>query len=129
MGFGVTHNHLATLKRVVGTVISTNMDRTAVVVVQRLKMHPRTRKFIRVTTKFFCHDHHEVCGVGDRVEIKKCAPVSKNKFFTVTDIVHRHPQLDGEPFPFATLRRHPDTAAGEGDRAPPQQRQEEVRMQ
>jgi small subunit ribosomal protein S17 len=117
-GFGVTHNHLPTLKRLVGTVISTGMDRTAVVAVQRLQMHPRTRKFLRVTTKYFCHDHHEVCGMGDRVEINKCAPVSKKKYFTVIDMIHRHPQVDGEPFPLSALRR-PPSAHGAADTGAP----------
>jgi len=118
-GYGVTHNHLPTLKRLVGTVIGTSMDRTAVVAVHRLQQHPRTRKYMRVTTRIFAHDHHEVCGVGDRVELKKCAPQSRKKYFAVVDILHRHPQLDGEPFPFSRLRRpelaraHPPPAATE----------------
>ncbi len=98
---------MPTLKRLVGVVISTGMDRTAVVAVPRLKLHPRTRKFLKITTKYFCQDRHEICGVGDKVQIWKCAPVSKKKAFTVVDMVERHPQLEGEPFPMSRLKRHP----------------------
>ena len=45
----------------VGVVVGTAMDRTAVVAVQRFYPHPRTRKVMRHITKFFAHDHHEHC--------------------------------------------------------------------
>ena len=99
--------HMRTLKRLVGVVIGTAMDRTAVVAVTRLKLHGKTRKILKHVTKYFCHDHHEVCGVGDRVELKKCVRMSKKKHWAVIDIVDRFPQLRGEPFPAAVLSRHP----------------------
>ena len=102
------HNHLRTAKRVVGVVISNLMDRTCVVGLQRFYLHPRTNKVMRHLTKVFCHDHHELCGVGDRVHIKHfAARISKKKTHAVIDIVQRHPQLEGEPFPMSKLQRHP----------------------
>lgn len=101
------HNHLPTPKRLVGVVVSTGMDRTAVVAIQRFYVHPRTRKIMRHVSKFFCHDHHELCGVGDRVQIKFWGPISRKKTHTVVDIVQRHPQLEGEPFAMSRLRRAP----------------------
>ena len=97
-------SHLRTLKKLTGVVTSTGMDRTAVVSVARVKVHPKTRKFLHHITKYFCHDRHEVCGVGDRVHIKPCQQLSKKKFWTVIDILARHPQLSGEPFPMSRLK-------------------------
>lgn len=96
--------HLKSLKKLVGVVVSTGMDRTAVVAVPRIKIHSKTRKFINHITKYFCHDQHEVCGVGDKVHIKPCGQLSKKKHWTVIDILQRHPQLAGEPFPMSRLK-------------------------
>lgn len=96
--------HIKSLKKLIGVVVATGMDRTAVVAVPRLKMHAKTRKFINHITKYFCHDHHEICGVGDKVHIKPCKQLSKKKHWTIIDIMARHPQLSGEPFPMAKLR-------------------------
>jgi small subunit ribosomal protein S17 len=107
-------NHLRTLKRTIGVVVSTSMDRTAVVAVPRLQIHPKTRRYIKLVTRFFCHDHHEVCGLGDKVQIQYCGQVSKKKHWTVIDMLERHPQLEGEPFPMSKLREAPVVAADGG---------------
>jgi small subunit ribosomal protein S17 len=112
---GRTHNHLLMPRKLVGLVIGTAMDRTAVVAVQRFFVSPRTRKIMRHVSKFFAHDHHELCGVGDRVQIEHWGPISRKKHHTVVDIVQRHPQLDGEPFPMSRLQRPPGTL----DEVPP----------
>ena len=90
-----------------GVVVSTAMDRTAVVAIPRLRMHMRTQRIARQVTRFFCHDEHEVCGVGDRVEIAPCAQLSKKKHWTVVDILARQPQLGGEPCPQSRLKTPP----------------------
>jgi small subunit ribosomal protein S17 len=105
------HLHLRTLKRMIGVVVSTAMDRTAIVAIPRLRMHRRTQKIVKQTTRFFCHDHHEVCGVGDKVEIKFCGQVSKKKFWAVIDVLQRFPQLEGEPFPQSFLKNPPPLLA------------------
>lgn len=99
--------HLRTLKKVVGVVVSTNMDRTAVVVVPRLKVHAKTRRVYKHITRYFCHDEHEVCGVGDKVQLKYVGQLSKKKHWAVIDILARFPQLEGEPFPMSRLRFDP----------------------
>jgi hypothetical protein len=38
--------------------------------VERLFPHPKYQKIVTHRKKFLCHDHHEICGVGDRVHIK-----------------------------------------------------------
>ena len=101
------HTHLPSLRRLVGVVVSTGMDRTAVVEVPRLFVHPLTRRILSKRTTYFCHDAHEVCGVGDKVQIKFCGRLSRKKCHTVVDMVLRHPRLEGEPFPMSRLRVPP----------------------
>jgi small subunit ribosomal protein S17 len=101
------HTHLPLPKRLVGTVVSTGMDRTAVVAVSRLYIHPITSKIMRHVSKFFAHDRHEVCGVGDRVHIKFWGPISKKKRWAILDVVHRHPQVEGEGLPMSRLVNPP----------------------
>ena len=106
------HLHLRTLKRILGVVVSTSMDRTAVVAVPRLRLHGRTQRIVKTTTRFFAHDHHEVCGVGDKVELLPCGrALSSKKHWAVVDILQRFPQLAGEPVPQSRLRRPPPLAA------------------
>ncbi len=69
--------------------------------VERLFRHPKYQKIVTHRRKYLCHDHHEVCGLGDRVQIKYVGRLSKRKFWAVVDMVHRFPQLEGEPFPMS----------------------------
>jgi small subunit ribosomal protein S17 len=101
------HTHLSLPRRLVGTVVSTGMDRTAVVAIARLYIHPITSKIMRHVSKFFAHDRHEVCGVGDRVQIKFWGQISKKKRWAVIDVVHRHPQVEGEGFTMSRLVNPP----------------------
>lgn len=94
-------------KKIIGQVLSTAMDRTAVVEVQRLYVHSLVRKIIKHRRKYFVHDHHELLGVGDRVEIKFAGRLSKKKRWTVVDIIDRMPRLEGEPFPMSELKTAP----------------------
>ncbi len=104
------HSHFPTLKRLVGVVVSTGMDRTAVVAIPRLYVHPLTSKIMRHVSKFFCHDHHEICGVGDKVQIKFWGTISRKKRYAVIDMVQRHPRLEGEVFPMSRLLNPPSAA-------------------
>ena len=67
----------------VGTVISNKMDKTVVVMVERLVNHPKYHKFIRRQNKFKAHDAHNACQVGDRVLIEESRPLSKTKRWVV----------------------------------------------
>lgn len=69
--------------------------------VERLYPHPKYEKIVKHKKKYMCHDQHEICGLGDRVQIKYVGRLSKNKFWAVVDMIHRQPQLGGEPFPMS----------------------------
>jgi small subunit ribosomal protein S17 len=73
----------------VGTVTSDKMDKSVVVVVERLIRHPMYRKFIRQRNKFKAHDAQNVCGVGDRVLIEESRPLSKDKRWVVVKILQK----------------------------------------
>jgi small subunit ribosomal protein S17 len=70
-------------KELTGTVVSTKMQDTAVVRVQRFEQHPKYRKFIKIAKKYLAHDVGNTCAEGDVVTIRECSPISKRKHFTV----------------------------------------------
>ena len=80
----------AKVKRtVVGRVVSDKMDRTVSVAIERLVKHPVYGKYIRRTTKVLAHDAANECRPGDRVAIAEGRPISKNKSWSVVNIVER----------------------------------------
>ena len=66
-------------KERVGKVVSDKMKQTIVVEVVRRVPHPKFRKIIKRTSKFYVHDEDEAAAVGDRVRIVECRPLSKTK--------------------------------------------------
>ena len=74
-------------KEIVGVVASDKMDKSIVVLVQRLVKHKKYGKFIRRKTILHVHDEENVSKVGDRVEIAECRPISKTKSWVLTRIV------------------------------------------
>lgn len=62
-----------------GKVISDKMDKTVVVVVQRLKEHAKYHKRCRVNKKYKAHDQNSEFKIGDTVVIEECRPMSADK--------------------------------------------------
>jgi len=73
----------------VGTVVSSSMDKSVVVSVDRLVKHPLYKKYIRRTTKFMAHDPENACSVGDKVKFEESKPISKRKRWVVTEILEK----------------------------------------
>jgi small subunit ribosomal protein S17 len=63
------------------------MDKTIVVQVETLKMHPRYKKVIRRATKFHAHDERNEANIGDVVRIVETRPLSKTKSWRLVQIV------------------------------------------
>ena len=76
-------------RTIVGRVVSDKMDKTVSVAIERRIKHPVYGKYIRRTTKVLAHDAANECKAGDRVAISECRPVSKNKSWSVVNIVER----------------------------------------
>ena len=72
-----------------GRVVSAKMDKTVSVAIERRIKHPVYGKYIRLTTKVLAHDASNECKAGDRVAISECRPMSKNKSWSVVNVVER----------------------------------------
>ena len=66
-----------------GTVVSDKNDKTVVVRIERRFAHPVLRKIVRRTKKYKAHDETNQFKTGDTVSIEECAPISKDKRWTV----------------------------------------------
>jgi small subunit ribosomal protein S17 len=72
-----------------GVVVSDAMNKTVVVTVSRLVMHPRYKKYVKRRKRFKVHDEQNECKVGDRVAIAETRPLSKQKRWRLQKIVER----------------------------------------
>jgi len=66
-----------------GIVVSDKMDKTIVVLVERIKEHRQYRRRYRVSKKYKAHDPEKKFKIGDRVSIQECKPISKEKRWIV----------------------------------------------
>ena len=73
----------------VGAVVSTKMQKTIVVAVEMRKAHPKYKRIMRTTKKFYAHDEHKTARVGDIVRIRETRPLSKLKRWQLEEIVRR----------------------------------------
>jgi small subunit ribosomal protein S17 len=76
-------------KQMIGTIVSDRMDKTVVVLVDRLVKHRLYHKYIRRHAKFTAHDETNACKQGDRVLITESRPLSKTKRWRVSRIVEK----------------------------------------
>ncbi|ASG65273.1 30S ribosomal protein S17 [Idiomarina sp. X4] len=72
-----------------GKVVSDKMDKTITVAVERRVKHPVYGKYITRTTKVHAHDEDNQVKQGDTVIVRECRPLSKNKSWTLVEIVER----------------------------------------
>lgn len=66
-------------RRLTGIVVSTKMQKTAVVRVDRRVAHAKYGKYFTLSTKFKVHDPEAQAKVGDTVTFEECRPLSKDK--------------------------------------------------
>jgi len=79
----------ATRKQLVGKVISNKMDKTIVVEIENLVMHPLYKKSVRRTKKLKGHDEKNECSIGDLVKIEESRPLSKDKRYRLIEIIEK----------------------------------------
>ena len=70
-----------------GVVVSSTMDKTIVVKVDVIKLHPRYKKVIRRSQKFHAHDEQNQANIGDVVRIVETRPLSKTKNWRLAEVV------------------------------------------
>lgn len=73
----------------IGTVVSDKMDKTVVVVVQRLVRHPLYGRIIKLTRNLKAHDELNECKIGDKVKLMETRPLSKDKRWRVVNIIEK----------------------------------------
>ncbi len=83
-------------KERVGVVVSDKMDKTRVVVVERLMQHPKYKKYVRRRKKFYAHDENNEAREGDLVRIVETRPLSKMKRWRIVEILRRAKRLEEE---------------------------------
>ncbi|BBA34655.1 30S ribosomal protein S17 [Methylocaldum marinum] len=76
-------------RTITGRVISSKMDKTITVLVERLVSHPVYGKYLRRTSKVLAHDESNECREGDVVSVTSCRPLSKRKVWTLDRVVER----------------------------------------
>ncbi len=78
----------------VGTVVSDKMDKTVVVMVERLVKHRVYKKYIRRRSKFAAHDENNGSKTGDRVLITESRPLSRTKRWRISRVVKKAVSLE-----------------------------------
>ena len=73
----------------VGRVVSTAMDKTAVVSIDDNVKHAKYGKVVKHSIKIHVHDENNECSVGDRVEVMETRPRSKTKRWRLVEIIEK----------------------------------------
>src|SRR5579864_7709165 len=76
-------------KEKIGYVVSTKMAKTIVVEVDMQRAHPKYKRVIAKSKKFYAHDEQNTARTGDVVRIVETRPLSKLKRWRLTDVIRR----------------------------------------
>ena len=60
-----------------------------VVTIKDRVKHPLYNKIVDKSVKYKAHDENNECGVGDKVQIMECRPLSKDKNWRVVEIIEK----------------------------------------
>ena len=72
-----------------GRVVSTKMQKTVAVEIERLIKHDVYGKYIRRTTKLLAHDETGASHEGDLVKIAPCRPMSRHKSWKLVEVLEK----------------------------------------
>jgi small subunit ribosomal protein S17 len=73
------------MKKLIGRVVSSRMNKTIVVAIGREIVHPLYKKIMRRTTKIKAHCEDPRIKEGNMVKIISCRPISKEKHYKVVE--------------------------------------------
>ena len=82
-------NEKGSRKTRVGTVVSSKMDKTAVVAVERKVAHKVYGKQVVRTKTYYAQDDDNAAREGDVVKIMETRPLSKTKRWRIVEIVEK----------------------------------------
>ncbi len=72
-----------------GIVSSAGRDKTITVSIASRETHPLYRKQYTKTRKYTAHDEQNAAGVGDKVAIVPCRPITKNKIYKLVEVLEK----------------------------------------
>lgn len=78
-------------KRLKAIVVSDKPDKTVIVKVERLVLHPLYKKYIKRHTRLACHDSKNIAKVGSKVIIEATRPMSKTKHWRIVEVESASP--------------------------------------
>ena len=84
-----TENQRGERTELTGKVTSAKMQKTIVVEVTRLVQHPKYRRVVRISKKFYAHDEKREAKQGDTVRIVASRPLSHLKRWRLQEILTR----------------------------------------
>ena len=73
-------------RELIGTVLPSKMEKTIVVEIARKFPHPKYKKYVKKTKKYYVHNEDMKCNNGDLVRIIESKPLSKLKRWRVIGI-------------------------------------------
>jgi small subunit ribosomal protein S17 len=79
-------------KILTGKVVSSKMQKTITVAIERYVPHPVYGKYQRRTTQLLAHDENNEGKEGDVVAIEECRPLSRHKAWRLVKVVNRAAQ-------------------------------------
>ena len=74
-------------KERVGQVVSSRMNKTAVVETVSRVPHPKFGKIVKQVKRFYVHDEESTAQVGDTVRIIEVRPISKLKRWRLVEVI------------------------------------------
>ncbi len=81
------HDERGERHSLIGKVTSAKMEKTIVVEVQRLVQHPKYRRVVRISKKFYAHDEKREAKQGDTVRIVSSRPLSRLKRWRLMEVL------------------------------------------
>lgn len=72
-----------------GKVVSDKMEKTVVVMIERLVKHPVYKRYVRRRSRFKVHDEKNECKEGDIIRFMETRPLSKEKRWRFVEFVER----------------------------------------
>ena len=80
-------------KSLEGVVVSVKMEKTVLVEVVRRYKHKVFGKIVNSSKKYKVHDEDRAAGLGDRVEVFECRPLSKTKHMVLGRVLKKSNQV------------------------------------
>lgn len=83
----MTQDSAAARRHIQGVVVSTKMQKTVIVRVDRMKTHTKYLKQFVVSKRFKAHDEAGIAKMGDIVLLEETRPLSRDKRWRVLSVV------------------------------------------